>query len=191
MKIESMVRREGTTPVFHDGVLYKFEPITEYDTEGNIIPGPTTGQCEVQNDDHIQYFLAAGHGTQFREYVPRPLIRATKVEKNEMEGFSFERHLDGTSGAGYIVVDTKRNRFGGANGWGDRKDRIAFTSQLDAFSWLKEEVAVLSAAPEASAPVVVGSEVVEKKFACTHPECEASFVTSLELARHYKIHPKG
>jgi hypothetical protein len=206
MKLECMVRREGTTPVLHDGVNYKFEPILEYDFEGNIIPGPTTGLCEVQNEDHIKYFLAAGHGTQFKAYVPRPLIRATKEEKNIMVGFSFDRHLDGTSGAGYIVVDRIRNRFGGTNGWGERKDRISFVSLIDAAAWLKEEAPILSAEEEekerdrieaeekkkkaAAAPATTaapGSEV--KKFSC--PGCSSGFDTSLELARHAKTHTKG
>lgn len=183
MLIECLIRREGTTTVVREKMVYRFEPIFEFDGGGNVILGPTTSLCDVQNEADVEYLLSKG---QFIPYVARPRIRKT-VEADEfkeapMKGYAFEKHLDGTVNAGYIVHDTVRAQFGGSNGWGERKDRVPFSSQLEAFQWLKDEV--VAEVPQSAPKIADGV----KTFKCKQEGCGAEFVASLELARHVKIH---
>lgn len=213
MKLECLIKREGPTVFSKDGVEYRFEPLYSFDEEGNVIPGPTTSICEVQKEIHVQALLRGG---QYIEYKPRPPIRLTERDTNPIRGITFERHLDGTPHAGYILKDDARGRFGGENGWGPRQDRIPFNSQMNAHQWLRAEIPDLIAYDKEQAERKADEEIqkkeserlasltgrtaeaaqatanldgVAKSVTCT--VCGAVFDKNINLARHTKmVHPK-
>lgn len=204
MKIECLIRREGVTPVLYETTRYEFQPIYDYYEDGSIVPGPTTSVCEVQKQDHIDRFLRQGkYGgengvakpSEYREFQPHP--RVPKIpETNMYAGMSYERHLNGTDAAGYIIRDAKRKQFGGVNGWGDRNTRTPFLTQIEAYEWLKAEVEDLSAGDDPSevfkdkVPVGDGDKADVGGFKC--PKCDnPAYSSEVNLKRHMSAaHPE-
>jgi hypothetical protein len=171
MLIECLIERVGPTTVTLGKVTYTFMPILRFDGKGKRIE-QTTSCCEVNSEEHVKHLLARG---QYREYVPEQ--KPAEVPVNTLARYSFEKHMDGTANAGYIVVDSVGKRFAGANGWQpDRKALSPFTSEYEAFEWLKAEA-------EGEADVPSG-------FPCK--QCGEVFPSPQARTEHHKEkHPKG
>ena len=174
MLIECLIVREGPTTLNLAKTKYTFMPILRYDENGKRIE-QTTSCCEVNSEEHVKYLLSRG---QFREYKPENV--SVPAKKNPLARYSFDKHLDGTANAGYIVVDSEKKRFGGSNGWQDeRKGILPFTSEYEAFEWLKEEAS--GEVPEEEPEQEVAAKRVFKCKTCGE-EC----ANPRALGEHYK-----
>jgi len=132
-KIECLIERVGVTPVTLEQFTYNFFPVP-WAEEGL----PSTSVCDVQNETHAKIFLSR---KQFRVYDAN--VRYESEKPVEIIGFSIVPHKDGRL-EGYRIetVDQILKLHTGKEGIFKPtvKDLIPFDTQIDAWSWIKEEV---------------------------------------------------
>jgi hypothetical protein len=131
MLMECVILREGPTPVIKQQTKYLFMPIP------GTKPGEmSTSVTEVQNPEHIEHLKATG---LYREYDQDRAMREAeerRKQKSKYSGYAIEKYMD----AGYIVVDKKKKKFAGTDGWRDQRTGTYFKSEIEAYDFLREEV---------------------------------------------------
>ncbi len=156
MLIECLTVREGISEFWLDQFKYTFMPIQ---------PGkPSTSIADVASEEHIDYLLKRGN---FRQYIPNRKEDNSPLGAgpNPLAGFSIEKCGE----SGYMAVDRrdKDHKFAGQDAsWKSSPAGMKpFSSQMDAWEWLKEEtmdMAENEVQEEKKAPPKKASKVLEK-----------------------------
>lgn len=163
MQLECLIRRVGPTPIILGNTKYLFMPIPgtkyhdqkhrnfnreigKYEEKILSVPEESTSVCEVQDEAHINHLLRSG---QFRTYNQEKAIKEAderRKEKPIYQGYGIEKYLD----LGYIAVDrrNKKNIFyaGVDLIWRKEKTGTYFKTEIEAYDFLREEVAASSSA---------------------------------------------
>jgi len=168
MLLECLLRRLGPTTVVLENTKYIFMPIpgTKYHEvkHRNLVTVVNNGQeekrwveetrsepaeestsvCDIAKEQHVSHLRASG---QYREYdqdlaMKEAEERRQKNKINPFAGCSIEKYLD----VGYIVIKHKGKgepqMFAGSDGiWRKERTGSYFKSEIEAYNFLKEEMA--------------------------------------------------
>jgi hypothetical protein len=153
MLIECLIRRAGPTTIELGKTRYVFMPMPDPKrTSGE----PSTSVCDISSEEHLEFLLKPlrigdvldfekCNATQFRVYKegqPEP-----KDERAvNLSGFAIVKHTEGRT-EGYRIEDNRKRpkRYAGSDmAWKpDTQGLVPWNSEMEAFEWLRDEVALM------------------------------------------------
>ena len=138
MIVECTIEREGPTPVQLEKTAYMFRPLPDPKRKKGE---PSTSVCEITDPEHLKFLFKSG---QFREYKDGQ----EPVEKEKvinLSGYAIVKHQEGRI-EGYRVEtkDKTPKMYAGSDmTWKpNTTNLVPFSSEFEAWQWLKEEVAI-------------------------------------------------